>query len=399
MANLHEKIIKDTSLEDEAIRETNDDAATSKLSAVNVGYLNDKFVKYFVRRTTRRPPIINRGTYVRNVALDTLIKKFLEGSGGKKKDKHDMKKQIVSLGAGSDTRYFHFKKSQIRFHKYFEIDYPQVNLKKIMSIRRHEELLELLGNEIEIGKGETEIYGIDYCLLSGDLRNFESDLIPIMESKGFDRSLPTLFLSECVMIYMDPTDSDKLVEWIGKNMRLAIFIVYEQILPDDAFGSVMLHNLRLRNIELRGIHAYPTLQSQKDRYLSRGWNYAEAIDINEIHDYHLDPNELSRISRLELMDEFEEWKLLAKHYCIAWAYKVTTDDKSHKSFFDNIKFDDFHKKPNKEKFPKISGPSLGNDKIPDHMWHQCPNAIKIELLVGTEEYITSPDSQTQFELS
>lgn len=31
MANLHEKIIKDTSLEDEAIRETNDDAAISKL--------------------------------------------------------------------------------------------------------------------------------------------------------------------------------------------------------------------------------------------------------------------------------------------------------------------------------------------------------------------------------
>ncbi|CAJ0765976.1 18699_t:CDS:2, partial [Entrophospora sp. SA101] len=53
-----------TSLEDEAIRETNDDAATSKLSAVNVGYLNDKFVKYFVRRTTRRPPIINRGFVV-----------------------------------------------------------------------------------------------------------------------------------------------------------------------------------------------------------------------------------------------------------------------------------------------------------------------------------------------
>ncbi|CAG8564650.1 3590_t:CDS:1, partial [Dentiscutata heterogama] len=69
---------------------------------------------------------------------------------------------------------------------------------------------------------------------------------------------------------------------------------YEQILPNDAFGSVMLQNLKYRNIELRGIHAYPDLESQKDRYLSRGWTHAEAVDMNEIYDIYIDSKEHAR---------------------------------------------------------------------------------------------------------
>ena len=81
-------------------------------------------------------------------------------------------------------------------------------------------------------------------------------------------------------------------------MSAAVFVVYEQILPDDAFGSVMLQNLKLRNIELRGIYAYPSLESQKERFLKRGWTHAEAIDINKLHDSHIDPRELERYATI-----------------------------------------------------------------------------------------------------
>lgn len=168
------------------------------------------------------------------------------------------------------------------------------------------------------------------------------------------------------MIYMNPEDSNKIVEWASANLISAMFLVYEQILPNDAFGSTMLQNLKLRNIELRGIHAYPDLESQRSRFLSRGWNHAEAIDIDEIHDSHIDPKELARyitillsfffifqrfnhsffgvvrISKLEILDELEEWHLLASHYCIAWAYKAI--DESQKSFYDQVRFDDYKKK-------------------------------------------------------
>ena len=59
-------------------------------------------------------------------------------------------------------------------------------------------------------------------------------------------SLPTLFLSECVLIYIQPGDSDAIVNWVGTNMDASLFVVYEQINPADAFGAMMLRNLRVR---------------------------------------------------------------------------------------------------------------------------------------------------------
>src|SRR5690606_6221435 len=47
-------------------------------SAVNLGYLDDPYVKHFVKRASRRPPIINRGTFVRTYALDVLVEKFIQ---------------------------------------------------------------------------------------------------------------------------------------------------------------------------------------------------------------------------------------------------------------------------------------------------------------------------------
>ena len=64
-------------------------------------------------------------------------------------------------------------------------------------------------------------------------------------------SLPTLFLSECVLIYIEPRDSDAIVNWVGANMAVSLFVVYEQINPTDAFGAMMLRNLKVsRNSEL-----------------------------------------------------------------------------------------------------------------------------------------------------
>lgn len=48
---------------DNAIQGTDTDAAVSRLSAVDLGYLDDPFARYFVNGSgTRRLPIINRGS-------------------------------------------------------------------------------------------------------------------------------------------------------------------------------------------------------------------------------------------------------------------------------------------------------------------------------------------------
>jgi [phosphatase 2A protein]-leucine-carboxy methyltransferase len=85
---------------DAAIRSTDGDAAQARLSAVNKGYFpDDIFIHHLVQRARfvpPRPPLINIGTFVRSTAIDALVNAWI----------HLSQVQIVSLGAGSDTRYF-----------------------------------------------------------------------------------------------------------------------------------------------------------------------------------------------------------------------------------------------------------------------------------------------------
>ncbi|KAF9125595.1 hypothetical protein BGW39_007280 [Mortierella sp. 14UC] len=299
---------------DDVIKGTDDDAIISKLSAVNLGYLDDPFVKHFVKRPSRRPPLINRGSYLRTRSLDTFTEQFIKSGAMPSPStpttttarataptsatapgtatpttpitpNAGIKKQIVSLGCGSDTRYFKFKAKGLSVHKYFEIDFPESTAKKAVGIKKNKALTDIIGDpDLKLGLGGTELYSRDYCLLSGDLREFTETIVPKLMAQGFDTSLPTLFLSECVLIYIQPRDSDAIVDWVGTNMDASLFVVYEQINPTDAFGAMMLRNLKARQIELPGIHAYPSLKSQEERFTSRGWQAAKAVNMNKLHE-------------------------------------------------------------------------------------------------------------------
>ena len=91
---------------DEGTRSTDGFAAHARVSAVRQGYIQDEFVSYFVPRAKNLPthaPLINIGTHVRTTSIDWLVEDFLRaGSEGET----PVKKQIVSLGAGSDTRFW-----------------------------------------------------------------------------------------------------------------------------------------------------------------------------------------------------------------------------------------------------------------------------------------------------
>ena len=42
-------------------------------------------------------------------------------------------------------------------------------------------------------------------------------------------SLPTFFITECVLVYMDPTASERLIKWAGSNFRTAAFLNYDPV--------------------------------------------------------------------------------------------------------------------------------------------------------------------------
>lgn len=99
---------------DAPVRLTDTDAALARLSAVQRGYLHDPYVKHVVPRAhlqPSRPPLINIGTFVRSAAIDSLIDGWFQLS-----EQEGQLCQIVSLGAGSDTRFWRIA---VRVHSLF----------------------------------------------------------------------------------------------------------------------------------------------------------------------------------------------------------------------------------------------------------------------------------------
>ncbi|KAJ1974412.1 carboxy methyl transferase for protein phosphatase 2A [Dimargaris xerosporica] len=300
---------------DSVVQATNNDATVSRCSASQAGYFHDPFVSQLVRRSARRSPVINRGTYCRFVGLQNLIRQFLSACHSQQ-----LPSQIVSLGAGFDTTYFLLKMDQMSPRHYFEVDFAETTAQKVMIIQRKTALRTMLQDNWTTGNGGTELWSHDYTVIAGDLRDFEATIVPALEHQGFDRTLPTLFLSECVLIYLDPTHSDAIIRWVSQNVPTALFAAYEPIGPHDAFGQMMIQNLELRRIELKGLSKYPDLASQQQRYCDLGWPSAQAVDMATLY-AQLPPGELQRLMRIEILDELEEFNLFGRHYCFAWAWQ------------------------------------------------------------------------------
>lgn len=72
---------------------------TTTRSAVALGYLDDPYAALLHRGArVRKAPLINVGTHHRTYALDAVADSFLAAAGPDA--------QVVSLGAGSDTRFW-----------------------------------------------------------------------------------------------------------------------------------------------------------------------------------------------------------------------------------------------------------------------------------------------------
>jgi len=88
----------------------------------------------------------------------------------------------------------------------------------------------------------------------------------------------------------------------------------------DRFGQVMVENLKTRGCVLAGVEHCQSLTTQRQRFLSSGWQHAEAWDMISIYK-NLPPAEITRIENLEFLDEKEQLDQLLLHYCICWAAK------------------------------------------------------------------------------
>lgn len=88
------------------------------------------------------------------------------------------------------------------------------------------DFLSTTDSEIMISK--SELHSANYHLVTADLRNI-GHLEAKLSASSIDRSLPTLFLTECVLVYIEMEYTDKLIKWIADSFPTAFFINYEQV--------------------------------------------------------------------------------------------------------------------------------------------------------------------------
>ncbi|KAK9914942.1 hypothetical protein WJX75_002652 [Coccomyxa subellipsoidea] len=306
---------------DISVQGTNDDAQISKLSCAKLGYYRDDFLKYFVRRSSRRSPLINRGYFARVLALRQLLQQFFDVISQETVAGEEQNiVQILSLGAGFDTTFFNVEAKDRKKARWFEVDFKEVTQRKAAIIAANAPLHEELGPGAKesIHPGEGRIQTEALTVLPADLRDVKGVEAALLAA-GFNPQLPTYVLAECVLVYMEAEESASVVRWLGSFLSTAACIVYEQIKPGDAFGRQMLTNLECRGCPLRGLQATPDLKAHQDRFLSNGWQRADAKDMTTIYRAYLDPAEKRRAERLEIFDEFEEWHMIQDHYCIVYA--------------------------------------------------------------------------------
>lgn len=102
-------------------------------------------------------------------------------------------------------------------------------------------------------------------MLGTDLRDiYEVDKKLTQAEVNFN--LPTMFLAECVLVYIDTSAASVLLQWLAVTFPNSIFVSYEQVNMKDKFGQVMLSNLRSRGCLLAGVKDCETLETQRRRY-------------------------------------------------------------------------------------------------------------------------------------
>eukprot|EP01135_Chromosphaera_perkinsii_P002060 Nk52_evm21s216 gene=Nk52_evmTU21s216 len=261
---------------------------------------------------------------------------------------------------------------------FVEMDFEEVVMRKCSAIRRHAVLQKPLrdkSKELDDEDGEvgylntgTAVHSRRYHLLAGDLRGGEYQrVMGERNSEGeksgdgsgagvrragrlaqgvLDWDIPTLVLSECVLVYLPTNDSFGILEWVCQNFTRAAFFLYEPINPhNNPFMRVMQQNLVDRACPL--LSMVSTCQAQMDRFIEAGftrglvgsttmldlWNrwmarannaglVTTAAEPTEDSDprYSGDvQGEMKRVCKIQVMDEFEEWELMMGHYCVAVA--------------------------------------------------------------------------------
>ncbi|OHW92107.1 leucine carboxyl methyltransferase 2 [Colletotrichum incanum] len=304
---------------DDLIMATNSSSIVSKRSVERLYYPNEPhYFRFFVKKFQRRAPLINRGYHLRLKVIDTLVRRFLQKPSPRKK-------VVVNLGCGSDVLPW---QCEVRYPEscrdvtFVDVDYPDLIQKKRQIVLETPELQGLLEAWEVSQDSPIVLKSQKYCQVGCDLRQLAT--LQTCLATLFDMpNTEFLFVAEVSITYMDTKGADGVISW-ASALGHAEFCLLEQILPDGPehpFAHTMLKHFNKLNTQLKSVHRYPTVASQKKRFESLGWPSTESWTLWETwsDDLFMTSAERRALDAVEAFDEWEEFALFASHYFVMLA--------------------------------------------------------------------------------
>ena len=303
--------------------------------------------------------------------------------GSSKKDHPNGVAQVVILGAGQDTAYFRLLFQQHRqqqqqqqqqqneasssslatnhgrnkpFVRWIEVDHAAVLHEKAATIQANASTTAVAGNDdnddgsalfhgVSVKCGKTKDDPIEILqtvtakqqqqqqfsstchFVPHDLRQDPTQLIDklLLSSSSsssellLDANIPTLFVSECVLMYLPDSASKKLLNALSSRFSQAVCCLYEPILGQDTFGWMMQDNLMKAGVARNDSCLVKTrsLTMHLDKLSKAGWKQGIGCDLYEAYERSiLTAQDRLKANQCEFLDELEEFSLIMRHYCL-----------------------------------------------------------------------------------
>jgi [phosphatase 2A protein]-leucine-carboxy methyltransferase len=353
---------------DQPIMATAQDALSAKEAAVHAGYYDDPFVQALnfdntyrggdpnTNRRRQVEPLIKRGTHARVCCMDRAIATFI--------DLHQQNNnlealQVVVLGAGKDTSFFRYISGRLILNsnsstkdtptptsppqtkvRWYEVDHEAVLSEKVAAIANAPDIFDAKVTQNEQGcwKLQSSKAKNDYgdststngaasscCyMLSHDLRQDPQTLLDKLTSSKneMDPHTPTLFVMECVQMYLPAESSLSLLQALVQCCPDSCLCSYEPVLQSDPFGKVMEKNLSEAQVARPDscLVNIRTLDQHLQRLTSSSlFAQATGCDMWSAYNSVLTQEQRRRANQCEFLDEVEEWMLIMRHYCLTVA--------------------------------------------------------------------------------
>jgi O-methyltransferase involved in polyketide biosynthesis/GNAT superfamily N-acetyltransferase len=214
------------------------DSLQAKQSAVSVGYdpivvRNQEVYRQFLQeattewKTKRQTPLVNAGYAARVLAISHAIHSFVAYHQHRQSNRI----QLVFLGCGADVIGLWAHSLEPSKVTVLELDTPEVcSIKRDLWIRKHfVDPVSSSSNEEDSGRLVGRIRSREhleagniqpnYALCPIDLRDI-SQLNNVVQ-EYMDLNAPTLAVSELVLAYLAPTETEELLSWCSSHLCIS----------------------------------------------------------------------------------------------------------------------------------------------------------------------------------